>query len=525
MAVKVNIYYISLFVLLPMTVLLMIRNILLGCIRRFLARRKARKDPNYNAENDQSNEKDLDPEVIKDHEARAFQIKFLKVYLLAMAADWLQGPYTYPLLKTEFDYGERTVAMLYMTTFISAAICSLFVGFLADKFGRRKAGLAFCVIHSLSALTVFVPNIHVLFVGQALGGLGLAMLWTVFESWMVTEWNTRELGDERLGTMFGIMVRANCSAAVVGGILGDFVVRTFKSKKGPFAAGVVFEVIAAVMMMLTWNENYGQPKDTNTEDRQTTKQALKQLGDIKLWALSFISCCWEGTNFLVNFFWAGILQDAHDITIDKGPDYDDVPYGPVFAVFMLFMILGSLLFSAIVKRTMDKATPQPLWKRIVTAPQNLLGIVIFFGGASLVLCVNVSIEIVIFIGFLLFEFCNGIYVPSVAYQRGLIVNEGNRAGLYGLMKLPHYVFVIVALATAVEDHSHRKIVILACFSALVLAALASFFGLRRSPASSQKGAIDLEQVEDISDDGSSLADTVSVTEKKLLVKSTTFGKN
>lgn len=235
----VNLYWITLFVLLPVTVLLMNRSLLAKAARSFLAKAKRHTSDTPPLSPTDSVTGEDDHERIKDKEARAFQIKFLKVYLFAMAADWLQGPYTYPLFKTEFEFPEKTVASLYMTTFIAAAISSLLVGFLADKFGRRNACLAFCLIHSLSALSVFSKDLKVLYAGQALGGIGLAMLWTVFESWMVTEWNTRKLGDERLGTMFGTMTRANCSAAVLGGLIGDLAVEVSGTRKGPFVVGVV----------------------------------------------------------------------------------------------------------------------------------------------------------------------------------------------------------------------------------------------------------------------------------------------
>lgn len=502
----VNLYWITLFVLLPVTVLLMNRSLLAKAARSFLAKAKRHTSDTPPLSPTDSVTGEDDHERIKDKEARAFQIKFLKVYLFAMAADWLQGPYTYPLFKTEFEFPEKTVASLYMTTFIAAAISSLLVGFLADKFGRRNACLAFCLIHSLSALSVLSKDLKVLYAGQALGGIGLAMLWTVFESWMVTEWNTRKLGDERLGTMFGTMTRANCSAAVLGGLIGDLAVEVSGTRKGPFVVGVAIEAIAAAMLICCWNENYGQPKDSK-EKRMTPKDTLRQLGDIKIWALSFISCCWEGTNFLVLFFWPGILQDAHRRI--HGPDAEDVPYGPIFAAFMLAMILGALLFSAIMKRKKSRlALPvdpsqspsKTSWlKKAFTNPHNLMGIVIFIGGGCLLQSAYVPIEVLAFFGYLLFEFCNGIYVPCVAYHRGIVVNEGNRAGLYGLMKLPHFLFVIIALATAVEDPRHRQTVFLACFSTLVAASLASIIGLRGSAPEEKKPENDLEQLMEMSD--------------------------
>ncbi|KAK4176968.1 hypothetical protein QBC36DRAFT_345843 [Triangularia setosa] len=396
-----NLYYITLFVPLPITILLMSRSLLVKATRH---------TPLPSATNSITGENEH--ERARDREARAFQIKFLHMYPIAMAADWLQGPYTYHLFETEFEFPEKTVASLYMTTFIAAAISSLFVEFLADKFGRRNACLAFCLTHPLSALSVLSEDLKVLYAGQA-----LAMLWT--------------LGDERLGTMFGTMTRANCSAAVLGGLIGDLAVEVSGTRKGPCVVGVVIEAVAAVVLLCCWNENYGQPRDSK-EKRKSPKEALKQLGDIKIWVLSSINCCWEGTNFL------------------------DVPYDPIFTAFMLVMILGALLFSAIMKRkktwlallnSPSEPARKTSWlKQAFTHAHNLIGIVLFIGGGCLLQSAYVPIEVLAFLG----------YLPCVAYHQGIIVNEGNSTGLYGLMKLCHFLFVIIALATAAGGHYYSS---------------------------------------------------------------------
>ena len=46
-----------------------------------------------------------------------------------------------------------------------------------------------------------------------------------------------------------------------------------------------------------------------------------------------------------------------------------------------------------------------------------------------------------------------MYVPSVAYQCGIVVDKSSRVSLYGLMKLPLVIFVIVALCTTAEGAS------------------------------------------------------------------------
>ena len=134
------------------------------------------------------------------------------------------------------------VAALYITGYVAAALAALVVGFLADRYGRRAACFAFCAIHSAACLTVLSENLVVLFVGRVLAGTSLTLLWTVFESWMVTEFNARGFSSHvSIGTMFGIMTTSNCLVATLGGVLGHCLVIGLGSRTNPFLAGVVSE--------------------------------------------------------------------------------------------------------------------------------------------------------------------------------------------------------------------------------------------------------------------------------------------
>ncbi len=132
---------------------------------------------------------------------------------------------------------------MYVTGYIAAAVSALCTGFLADRYGRRSACLAFCFIHTVSCFSVLADNMVVLFAGRALAGVALTLLWTVFESWMVTEYNARGLEQSSipLSRMFGLMTTSNCMAAILGGVLGHCIVLVLGSRTIPFVAGVVCE--------------------------------------------------------------------------------------------------------------------------------------------------------------------------------------------------------------------------------------------------------------------------------------------
>lgn len=161
-----------------------------------------------------------------------------------MSPEWFSGPYLWSLLRDDKGLAESMVVALYATAYTSAAISALVVGFLADRFGRRKACLAQCAIHSAACLTVIFGGecLPVLFLGRVLAGMALTLLWTVFESWMVTEWNARGLEEEgggSLSEMFAMMTTWNCASAILGGVFCHCMVSVLGSKLWPFGTGIV----------------------------------------------------------------------------------------------------------------------------------------------------------------------------------------------------------------------------------------------------------------------------------------------
>ncbi|RYP62040.1 hypothetical protein DL770_009652 [Monosporascus sp. CRB-9-2] len=506
-----DIYWIGLLVLVPTVVFAAGHNAILRTFRR---------------------RRGLDAETCceRDGEVWEFCTTFLRVYLLVMGSEWVQGPYVYALLRDEKGLPEPTVALLYITSYTSAAATAFATGWLADRFGRRAACLAFCCVHALASASVLADALAVLFVGRAAAGVGIALLWTAFESWMVAEYNARGLGPGgdggggggfRLSAMFGLMTTANCITAILAGFLGHCVVLALGSKTDPFLVGIVLDVCAAVLMLRTWNENRGRGGENNratvTEtprdldiDNATRPDKVRERGtasgllrDVRLWALSFVSCCFEGTIFLLRFFWPGTLQEARARDHPE-EDADAIPYGVTFACFMATMVMGALLFNALARHHGDadvyyscsKTTSdggnisdshsshinsEHCWKRDVAAvltPTRLLAVALLLAGASFLVAAFARAELHLFVAFLVLEACNGVYVPSMAFHRSAVVGDDGRASVYGIMNVPLFVFVVVALCTTSgRGGEHPQTVFLVCAMLLLVAAVASVVGL------------------------------------------------
>ena len=221
-------------------------------------------------------------------EYKQFKWSFLPVYLLVFGADWLQVWHRQPcqwhlnLLARVLTYtpctevslrflqnrpanscqqrtdekglAEETVAYLFTTGFLAAALSATFVGSLADCYGRRTACRFFCMAYSASCITILFDDILILFSGRILGGLSTTLMYSVFESWLVTEYHRQHLDDAggSLNDMFGIMTTLNSVVAVIAGLFAQGVSDFTGTQKAPFMTAVVCLVLAFLSISRQW---------------------------------------------------------------------------------------------------------------------------------------------------------------------------------------------------------------------------------------------------------------------------------
>lgn len=128
------------------------------------------------------------------------------------------------------------------------------MGALADRYGRRTVCLAYCAIYSLSCATLLSNNIYVLFLGRVLGGVCGTILWSVFESWLVAEFNQLMLqdADAILSGIFSTMTTSNTCVAIVAGIVAGWLVDKVGTAKAPFLASIGCLSLAFVAISRYW---------------------------------------------------------------------------------------------------------------------------------------------------------------------------------------------------------------------------------------------------------------------------------
>ena len=135
-----------------------------------------------------------------------------------MLADWLQGTNMYTLYSS---YGVD-VGTLFLTGFLSSAVFGTFLGMYVDSWGRKLGCIIFCVLEIIINLMEHVPSMPLLLVGRVLGGISTSLLFTAFESWMVSEHRKRGFPESLLASTFSIASWGNGFVAILAGFFAQY---------------------------------------------------------------------------------------------------------------------------------------------------------------------------------------------------------------------------------------------------------------------------------------------------------------
>lgn len=203
-----------------------------------------------------------------------------------------------------------------------------------------------------------------------------------------------------------------------------------------------------VQLTLMQSENYGDsanvdgllPLDKKKEqngfkyvlkgENSETYRSSADFGqDKRLWALCLTSCCFEGSMYLWIFFKFPALKLSHS----EAGDETDLLFGTIFAALMCAMMLGSLFFTYYSSLKLRVTSSTPLTINLTVA------------SACFIIPVLTHSETITFWCFCIFEICCGIYFPSIAHLKEKIIDDGVRAKIYGIMRIPLNIFVVVGL--------------------------------------------------------------------------------
>jgi len=365
---------------------------------------------------------------------KKFQRSYLIVYVCAVCADWLQGPYVYALYA-HYQFSKQQIALLFIVGFGASAVFGTFAGEMADKHGRRLSCYVYCVTYIVSCLTKHSPNFYVLVFGRLTGGIATSILFSSFESWLVAEHNKNFYPAEWLNQTLSLATLLNGVTAIVAGSMGAMVRTHFDSLVAPFDLAIVFLLIAMAVIASMWPENKGEVSlvTGSSSGRSKFSEAMEVLqADHKIVLLGCIQSCFEAAMYIFVFMWTPKLE----------PLFTPLPHGQVFGCFMACTMMGSSLVNYLIK--------------LKGSPIGYLREVLLVSALCLALPALVTSSGVLALGcFFIFEAACGIYFPSMGIIKSKYVPEEVRATMYNIFRVPLNLIVVIVLANlgTISDNS------------------------------------------------------------------------
>lgn len=361
-------------------------------------------------------------------ELSKFRRVYLPAFLTAMLADWLQGPFVYALYQG-YGIDREHNGYLFVAGFGASALFGTVVGAAADQWGRKKFALLYCMVYFGHCLTKHWNNFGLLTLGRILGGISTSLLFSVFDSWLVSESQRRQFDGEQLGNTFSLAYFGSSIAAILAGQLGEVAANMaplteiggglhYGGYITPFDLANCVLLLCMFIILRNWSENFGQSSSGGANFADALKVIVEQK---QVLYCGIICSAFESSMFIFVFNWTPCLMEEGQPT---------PPFGHIFSCFMILCMLGSRIFAYLSG----------------VMPVEKIGVITMAVSGACHLVVVISSDVSLrFFAFLVFEACVGLYFPMMGTLKGDIVPEDMRSTIYNLYRLPLNVIVLCPL--------------------------------------------------------------------------------
>lgn len=325
----------------------------------------------------------------------------------------------------------------------------------------------------------------VLIIGRILGGLSTSLLFSAFESWMVSEHRRLKFHDDLLASTFSISSAGNGISAISAGFLAQLaagrLIFEFSSSLlhftvllvsdrygdiGPFQLAIALTVVTLVIVLF-WHENYGSAEssaDEKKNDKEEPKSFFESLmiaiNTPQILLVGLSQACFEGTIFTfgnTTFYSVRLFVELTFLSVSRLPVFLWVPTlqalitgplhtGLVFSAFMLAMTLGGLLSSLLLPLCSSDGV-------------STLCTLVFFVAAGAMAMPLIAYDFwSVLLAFLLLETMVGMFNSLGGMLRSKFYPEHLQSSVMSVFRLPLNILVVVGtrLADQANDESSRK---------------------------------------------------------------------
>ncbi len=395
-------------------------------------------------------------------EFNAFRRKYLVVYLIIMLADWMQGTHMYTLY---LSYNVN-ISALFLTGFLSGAIFAPFLGSAVDKFGRKRSCIVYCVLEIIINVLEHYHDFTTLLVGRVLGGISTNLLFSAFESWMTTQHRHLGFPESWLQRTYAETSIGNGTMAILAGIVAQLLEDKF-GHIGPFQGAVALTALA-LLLILGWEENYGNTSETSDGGSSSLYHQFKEgwkatIKDSKIWRIGLTQALSEGAMYTFVFMWVPTL-------LELDPP-GGVPTGCVFSSLMMAITMGGMMFPVFYVLIVKLSSGSPASSEMTASLTYALASACMAIPAH---CLSSSSETTfcfkkILVSFVIVEFSVGLFNPVAGTLRSKYVPDNLQGGILNIFRLPlNAVVVAGTYATDILPTYQVYIIVSACFFAASL---------------------------------------------------------
>ena len=117
--------------------------------------------------------------------------------------------------------------------------------------------MAFCLFYTLACACTIFDALPILFLGRVLGGISTSILFSAFDSWLISSSSTLGLSQTELSSIFGRETLVNGFVAFSAGVASDKLVGHFGTFTAHFITSAAVLILAWFVIKSLWIENYG----------------------------------------------------------------------------------------------------------------------------------------------------------------------------------------------------------------------------------------------------------------------------
>lgn len=392
--------------------------------------------------------------------------RYVVVYVLGTFGDWIQGAYLYAAYRRH-GLSKRTISGVYVLGYGVSATLGTALASVGDRRGHRVMVMAYGTMYAASCALMRSNAMWAVLTSRILGGMSYSVLFSNFESWVITEADEKGIERRRLARLFSVATFFNAASAVAAGLVANAVVEltdtrrlswigmddtrskleqevdfgesTLASSRNvyspAFDVGVVSLLLCAAGAKHLWpkyDSSASNPslspsissKETEGSSIQRAVQVI--LASHDLLRLGFANSLYEAALHLFVFVWTPILEQ-------RSGEGVQVPHGMIFSGFMVCKMFGSQVFHILESRLL---------------PERLLRIVLACSAVAFCSAVVFTHYWFTLGVFCVFEFGLGIYWPVMAVLRAKYVPNKMRATMTSAFRIPLNILVIGLLLIA-----------------------------------------------------------------------------